>query len=185
MINPRAAVALVAKVCPQPATPAAMVLPAGSSSRGDKRIETDPMKTILALLFVAVSATAFAQSSARFTITRGVIAGGGTTFSSSSRFQLGSTIAQPLAAVPSSPRFLIQGGFWIVPAPILFGATKVGTNFLVSIQSELGQTYTLQFMNALGSSWQSPSPITGTGGIITVTNAGAGIAQRFYRLVQH
>jgi hypothetical protein len=143
------------------------------------------MKRILALLFVAVSATTFAQSSARFTITRSVIAGGGTTFSGSSRFQLGSTIAQPLAAAPRSARFLIQGGFWIVPAPILFGPTTMGTNFLVSIQSELGKTYTLQFMNALGSSWQSLSPITGTGGIITVTNGGAGVGQRFFRLVQH
>lgn len=130
------------------------------------------MKIIFLLLFIAVSATTFAQSSARFTITRSVIAGGGTTPSTSSRFQLGSTVAQPLAAVPGSARFSIQGGFWIVPAPILFGPTTVGTNFLVSIQSELGQTYTLQYMNALGSTWQSLSPITGNGSIITVTNGG-------------
>jgi hypothetical protein len=142
------------------------------------------MKTILLLLFVAVSATAFGQSSARFTITRSVIADGGTTPSTSSRFQLSSTVAQPLAAVPGSARFSIQGGFWIVPAPILFGPTVAGTNILVYIQSELGKTYTVQFMNALGTSWQSLSPITGNGGIITVTNSGAGVAQQFYRLIQ-
>jgi len=142
------------------------------------------MKTILLCLFVAISATTFAQSSARFTITRGVIAGGGTTPSTSTRFQLASTIAQPLAAVPSSARFSIQGGFWIVPAPILFGPAVAGTNFLVSIQSELGKTYTLQYMSALGASWQSLPPITGNGSVITVTNGGAGGGQRFYRLLE-
>lgn len=136
------------------------------------------------LLLLLFSSTVFAQSSARFTITRSVVAGGGTTFSSSSRFQLGSTIAQPLAAVPSSARFSIQGGFWIVSAPIFFGPSKVGTNFLVSIQSELGKTYTLQYMNVLGGSWQSLSPIVGTGNVITLTNGAAGVTQRFYRLME-
>lgn len=135
------------------------------------------------LLLVLVSSTAFAQSSARFTITRGVIAGGGATSSAGSRFQLASTIAQPLAAVPASPRFSIQGGFWIVPAPILFGPNQVGTNFLVSIQSEPGKTYTLQYLSALGAGWQSLPPITGTGNLITVTNGGVGVGQRFYRLM--
>ena len=135
-------------------------------------------------LLLLVTSTAFAQSSARFTITRNIVAGGGTTASTSARFQLASTAGQPLAAVPSSARFSIQGGFWIVPAPILFGPAKGGTNFLVSIQSELGKTYTVQYMNALGGTWQSLSPITGTGNVITVTNGAAGVAQRFYRLVE-
>jgi hypothetical protein len=141
------------------------------------------MKTLLLLLFVLVSVPAFAQGSARFTITRGVIAGGGTTFSSSARFQLGSTIAQPLAAVPASTRFSIQGGFWIRPAPIFFAPTTGNGNFLVSIQSEPGTTYTVQYMSTLGSSWQSLSPITGNGNVITVTNAALGSA-RFYRLLE-
>jgi len=125
-----------------------------------------------------------AQSSARFNVTRSVIAGGGTTPSTSARFQLSGTVAQPLAAVPSSARFSIQGGFWIVPAPIIFGPTVAGTNFLVSIQSELGKTYTVQYLNALGSTWQSLPTVAGTGGIITLTNGGAGVGQRFYRLVE-
>ena len=140
------------------------------------------MKILYLLLFI--STTAFAQSSSRFAINRSVDAGGGTTFSSSARFQLGSTIAQPLAAVPSSSRFSIQGGFWIRPAPILFGPNRVGTNFLVSIQSDLGETYTLQYENALGSSWQSLPTITGNGNVITVTNGAVGVTQRFYRLVE-
>jgi len=140
------------------------------------------MKILFLLLLI--SSTAFAQSSARFSITRAVVAGGGTTASTSARFQLGSTIAQPLAAVPSSARFSIQGGFWIQPAPIFFAPTKVGTNFLVSIQSELGKTYTVQYLNTLGSSWQSLTSVSGNGSTITVTNSALGVSQRFYRLIE-
>src|ERR1035438_1749051 len=105
------------------------------------------MKVSLVILLGSMSIVALGQSSARFDITRSVIAHGGTTFSTSSRFQLGSTIAQPLAAIPSSARFSIQGGFWIQSAPIFFAPTQVGTNFLVSIQSEPGATYTIQYLN--------------------------------------
>jgi hypothetical protein len=143
------------------------------------------MKLFLLLLLISVSGTAFTQSSARFVITRSVVAGGGTTFSSSARFQLGSTIAQPLAAMPSSARFSIQGGFWIQPAPIIFAPTAVNGNFMVSIQSELGETYTVSYANSLSSpSWQTLTNITGNGSVITVTNSAPGVAQRFYQLIQ-
>jgi hypothetical protein len=141
------------------------------------------MKLLFLLLFV--SSTAFAQSSAQFTIARGVIADGGTTFSTSSRFQLGSTIAQPLAAVPSSARFSIQGGFWIQPAPIFFAPKAQNGNFMVSIQSELGQAYTVSYANSLSSpNWQTLTNITGNGSVITVTNSAAGSSQQFFRLIQ-
>ncbi|MGO8764399.1 MAG: hypothetical protein ACLQSR_04595 [Limisphaerales bacterium] len=137
------------------------------------------------LLLLLISSTAFAQSSARFDITRSVVAGGGTTFSSSARFQLASTIAQPLAAIPSSARFSIQGGFWIRPAPIFFAPTAVNGNFMISIQSELGESYTVSYANFLTSpSWQTLTNITGNGSVITVTNSAPGVTQRFYRLVQ-
>ena len=143
------------------------------------------MKILFLLLFVSYSGIAFAQNSARFTITRSVMAGGGTTFSSSARFQLGSTIAQPLAAVPSSSRFSIQGGFWIQPAPIIFAPTKVGTNFMVSIQTEPGETYTMQYVNSLSTlNWQSLPVVVGDGTVKTVTNSAPGVTQRFYRLFQ-
>jgi hypothetical protein len=116
----------------------------------------------ISFLLLLISSTAFPQSSARFTITRSVIAGGGTTFSSSARFQLGSTIAQPLAAVPSSARFSIQGGFWIRPAPIFFAPTAVNGSFMVSIQSEPGENYIVSYANSLSSpSWQTLTNITG------------------------
>lgn len=143
------------------------------------------MKPYLLMLIVSFSGTAFAQSSARFTITRSVVAGGGTTSSTSSRFQLGSTIAQPLAAVPSSSRFSIQGGFWIWPAPMIFAPAKVGNNFLFSFQTESGKTYTPQYIDSLtNSNWQSLAPISGDGTVRTVTNAAPGVMQRFYRLVE-
>ena len=143
------------------------------------------MKTLLSLALICLADGLFAQSSSRFTIIRSVVAGGGTTFSSSARFQLGSTIAQPLAAVPSSARFSIQGGFWITPAPIFFAPTKVGTNFVVSIQSELGKTYTVSYASSLTSpSWQNLTSVAGNGAVITVTNSALGVTSRFYRLME-
>jgi hypothetical protein len=143
------------------------------------------LKTLFLLFLVLFSRSVFSQSSSRFTITRGVIAGGGTTFSSSARFQLGSTVAQPLAAVPSSARFSIQGGFWIRPAPIFFAPTAVNGNFVVSIQTELGGDYTVSYASSLTSpSWQTLTNLTGNGGIMTVTNFAPGVAQRFYRLIE-
>jgi hypothetical protein len=141
------------------------------------------MKVLFLLLLI--SSTAFAQSSARFTITRNIVAGGGATASTSSRFQLASTIAQPLAAVPSSARFSIQGGFWIRPAPIFFAPAAVNGSFLVSIQSEPGETYTVSYANSLSSpSWQTLTNITGNGSVITVTNSAASVTSRFFRLIQ-
>jgi hypothetical protein len=143
------------------------------------------MKTLFLLLFVAVAGTAFAQSSSRFTITRSVIAGGGTTFSTSSRFKLGSTIAQPLAAVPSSSRFSILGGFWIWPAPIIFAPTKLGNNFTLSFQTDLGKTYLVQYTDTIAPpNWQNLPIIPGNGGVQTVTNSAPDIAQRYYRLIE-
>jgi hypothetical protein len=137
------------------------------------------------LALLGNGSTAPAQSSARFAITRSVIAGGGATFSTSSRFQLGSTLAQPLAAVPSSSRYSVQGGFWIWPSPTIFAPTKVGTSFVVSIQTEVGKTYTVQYVNSLSTlNWQNLAPINGDGTVKTVTNAAPGVAQRFYRLVE-
>jgi hypothetical protein len=128
---------------------------------------------------------AFAQSSTRFTITRSVIAGGGTTFSTSSRFQLGSTIAQPLAAVPSSARFSIQGGFWIWPSPILTATAKFGDSFIVSFQTTPGKTYTVQYTDALApQNWQSLPGVAGNGALESVTNSAPGVTKRFYRLIE-
>ncbi len=143
------------------------------------------MRTLLVLSLVCLSGMASAQSSARFTITRGVIAGGGATFSSSARFQLGGTIAQPLAAVPTNTQFSIQGGFWIWPSPAVFAPTKTGDNFVVSFQTNPGNTYTVQYTDALApQSWQSLPGVAGNGAVESVTNFAPGVAQRFYRLIE-
>ena len=143
------------------------------------------MKILLLLLLASFSGTAFAQTSSRFAITRSVVASGGTTFSTSSRFQLASTIAQPLAAVPSSGRFSIQGGFWIWPSPTIFAPAKVGNNFMLSFQTEPGKTYTAQYVDSLTTlNWQSLTPISGDGTVKTVTNSAPGVSQRFYRLIE-
>ncbi len=143
-------------------------------------------KTIQGLfLLAAFSGPALAQSSARFDITRGVIAGGGTTFSSSPRFQLGGTIGQPLAAVPASARFSIQGGFWIWPSPTFFAPAKTRDNFIVSFQTNPGNTYTVQYTDSLApQNWQSLPSVAGTGAVESVTNYAPGVAQRFYRLIE-
>jgi len=142
-------------------------------------------RIVLFFALISLAARAFAQSSARFTITRSVVASGGTTFSSNIRFQLGSTIAQPLAAVPSSSRFSIQGGFWIWPAPIIFAPTKVGDNFILSFQTEPEKTYTPQYVDSLSASnWQSLPSVAGDGTVKTVTNSAPSVTQRFYRLIE-
>ena len=137
------------------------------------------------LLLLLIASPAFAQSSGRFTITRSVVADGGTTFSSSARFQLGSTVAQPLAAVPGSARFSIQGGFWIQAAPIIYAPTRSGTNFIFSFQTEPGVTYIPQIAGSLANpNWQSLPAITGDGTDKAATNSAAGVSQQFYRLIQ-
>ena len=143
------------------------------------------MRILLLLSLICLSGAAFAQSSARFNITRGVIAGGGTTFSSSDRFQLGSTIAQPLAAVPTNAPFSIQGGFWIWPSPTFSGPTKIGTDYIISFQSNPGNNYTVQYADTLAPpNWLSLPTVAGNGAVELVTNSAPGIAWRFYRLIE-
>jgi hypothetical protein len=144
-----------------------------------------PMRNLLVILLVSVSGMTFAQSSSRFAITRSIAAGGGATASTSSRFQLASTVGQPLAAVPSSVRFSIQGGFWIWPSPTFFAPTKVGNNFIVSFQTIPGNTYTVQYTDTLAPpNWQNLPGVVGNGAVESVTNSAPGIAHRYYRLIE-
>ena len=143
------------------------------------------MRILLLLSLICLSRLTFAQGSARFASARGVIAGGGATSSSSARFQLASTIAQPLAAAPASAQFSIQGGFWIWPSPAFFAPTKTGDNFIVSFQTNPGNTYTVQYTDTLTPpNWQSLPGVPGNGAVETVTNSAPGIAHRFYRLIE-
>jgi hypothetical protein len=146
---------------------------------------TSLLLAAIVMLAYTQSQCTLAQSSSRFSITRSVVASGGMTFSTSSRFQLGSTIAQPLAAVPSSTRFSIQGGFWIWPSPTIFAPTKVGDNFVVSFQTEPGKTYTVQCVDSLSAlSWQNFPSVEGDGTTKSVTNFAPDVTQRYYRLLE-
>ena len=140
------------------------------------------MKLFLVLL-VSVSEMAFAQTSPRFTLTRSVVAGGGATFSTSSRFQLGSTVAQPLAAVPSSSRFSIQGGFWITPSFLLFAPAKTGNSFNLSFETTAGKTYVIEYTDSLAApNWQPLPTVTGDGTVKTLSDPAATVAHRYYRI---
>src|SRR5438445_1500795 len=102
------------------------------------------MKIFLALIFISLSATVFAQSSGHFAITRSVVAGGGAV-STNTTFSLGSTIGEP---VPSSTNtngeFTVRSGFWIRPAPFVFAPRISGNDFLFSFETEPGGVYTAQ-----------------------------------------
>ena len=142
-------------------------------------------RALMALLALSCCCEALAQSSSRFAISHGVVASGGATFSSSSRFQLGSTIAQPLAAVLASSRFSIRGGFWTWPAPFLFTPVKMGTNVIISFQTEPGKRYTVGYSDSLTApSWQSLPSFIGDGSTKSVTNAVPDAGRRFYQLLE-
>ena len=144
-----------------------------SQSSGRKKAP-DMKRVFLVLLF---SGAAIGQSSNRFNISGGVI------FSSSSRFQVGSTIGQPLASPPGSSRFSIRSGFWIWPAPIISAATRTGTNFVFSFETEMGKSYVVESTDSLTAPvWQSLPAILGDGTIKTVTAPAVGTSQRFYRV---
>src|SRR5882724_11588863 len=143
------------------------------------------MRSLAFFLLISFSTSVVAQSSARFAITRGAVAGGGATAGASSRFRLDGTIAQPLAAVPGGARFSIQGGFWIQPAPIVFAPVEAGSSFIFSFQPEPGETYTAQYVDSLSTlNWQSLPVVAGDGTVKSITNSAPGVAQRFYRLDQ-
>ena len=82
------------------------------------------------------------------------------------------SVARDKALAPMLPRLIID-----TPADHLLQAMQAG------IQSELGKTYTVQYITAIGSSWQNLASVPGNGNVITVTNAAPG-SIRFYRLVE-
>ncbi len=55
--------------------------------------------------------------------------------------------------------------------------------FTVSLSSQNGTTYTLQYKNSLpDTSWTSLSPMAGNGGLLTLIDPGATAPQRVYRV---
>ena len=117
-------------------------------------------------------------------LTRSVVAGGGTTLSTSNRFQLSGTIGQPAAETLDGNRFSIRQGFWHWRAPVLLPAGHTGTNILFSLQTEVGKTYLIQYSTSpTGPNWQTISTLAGDGSLRTVTNAIPSSAG-FFRVVE-
>jgi hypothetical protein len=150
------------------------------------------MKFPVLLLLLLVSSTAFAQSSARFNIARGVISGGGMMFSTSSRYRLASTIGQPLAATPSSSRFSIKGGFWsatnssVVTINVVIGTSHFLPNgqFQLTISGGVsGQNYEIETSTNLVN-WTVLTNFTGTNTPFYFDDAQTtNFKERFYRTV--
>ena len=141
------------------------------------------MKRTCWIIALAFMCAAHAQNSAP-PVTRSVIAGGGTALSSSNRFQLSSTVGQPATDLLGGNRFSIRQGFWIWRAPVLLPASKIGTNLVFSLQTEVGKTYAIQYSESLANpTWQNLLNVTGDGAMQTVTNAFSSTV-RFFRVVE-
>ncbi len=67
----------------------------------------------------------------------------------------------------------------------MFAPKKVGNNFMLSIQTEPGKTYLVQYVDSISAlNWQSLPVISGDGTVKIVTNSAPSVMQRFYRLVE-
>jgi hypothetical protein len=71
-----------------------------------------------------------------------------------------------------------------MPLPLSVNIQVSGTNLFVTWPTATGQTYQLEYKNDLTAPTWTPlgSPVTGTGGTLTVTNNFGGSPQRFFRL---
>jgi alpha-tubulin suppressor-like RCC1 family protein len=80
---------------------------------------------------------------------------------------------------------LALAGTTIVLIPVtLTNPTWSSNNFSVTIQSQNGFSYTLQYTTNLAPDhWTVAQSNNGTGGILTLTDTSAGDPQRFYRVL--
>ena len=143
------------------------------------------MKRALFLVLGLFCAGAVHAQSGQPFIIRSVVAGGGATLSSSNRFQLSSTLGQPVVGTIAGGRFSMQQGFWFRRAPMIIAASRVGADFVFTLQTELGKTYAMQYADSYSSpNWQNLSILIGNGSVQSVTNAAPSAAQRYYRVLE-
>jgi hypothetical protein len=71
-----------------------------------------------------------------------------------------------------------------MPLPVSVNIQVSGTNLFVTWPTATGQTYQLEYKDDLTAPTWTPlgSPVTGTGGTLTVTNNFDGSPQCFFRL---
>jgi len=142
-------------------------------------------RTLFLALALACGGAARAQSSGSSPIVRSVVAGGGATLSSSNRFQLSSTLGQPVAGTLTGGRFSVQQGFWFRRAPAILAPSRSGADFVFTLQTELGKTYSVQYADSYFSpNWQTFAIVTGNGAVQSVTNVAPAATQRFYRVFE-
>jgi hypothetical protein len=61
-----------------------------------------------------------------------------------------------------------------------------GGNFALSFTSQNGYSYAVQYANSLpATNWNTLTNLTGTGGLLTVTDIRPGVGTRFYRVAAH
>jgi hypothetical protein len=71
----------------------------------------------------------------------------------------------------------------VIVAPTISNANLTGTSFTLSVPTQVGFNYVLEFKNSLNdSTWMSVQTNNGNGGLITLTNTGVAGPSRFYRI---
>ena len=69
------------------------------------------------------------------------------------------------------------------PAPVIRSPKLVGTTFTLSVPTQIGFNYTLEYKNSFGdANWTSVQTIGGTGGTITLTDTSATGPSRLYHV---
>ena len=69
------------------------------------------------------------------------------------------------------------------PAPVIRSPRLVGTTFTLSVPTQIGFNYTLEYKNSFGdANWTSVQTIGGTGGTITLTDTSATGPSRLYHV---
>jgi hypothetical protein len=73
----------------------------------------------------------------------------------------------------------------VPPLPMPVNSQASGTNFLLNWPSTVGLSYQIQYKNDLTAPTWTPlgSPISGTGGFISISNPITSSTQRFYRIL--
>jgi len=73
----------------------------------------------------------------------------------------------------------------ITSSPLISKPAKVNGSFSLNFQSQIGETYTLEYKNKLSdSTWTSLQAVPGTGGSLTITDPTAvGQPSRYYRIL--
>jgi hypothetical protein len=77
----------------------------------------------------------------------------------------------------------VQVTFTQASSPKINNPHRTGTTFTLSVPTQVGFNYTLEYKNAFSdANWTFVQTLSGTGGTITLTDTGATGSRRFYRI---